>query len=63
MKGRLRSFERRLQKIENQIAAEEKAKAAAAAKRGEEEASLEEVLERSEPCPFCLAIMQREKSR
>ena len=54
----LRSFERRLEKVEARM------KAAAAAKAERDEvASLEEVLERSEPCPFCLAIMQREKSR
>lgn len=57
MRG-LRSFERRLEKVEARM------KAAAAAKAERDEvASLEEVLERSEPCPFCLAIMQREKSR
>ena len=60
MRG-LRNFERRLQKIENQIAAEDKAAAAAGQK--EEVASLEAVLNRSEPCAFCLKIMQREKSR
>jgi hypothetical protein len=42
--------------------ADEEAKAAAAGPK-EEVAGLEEVLERSEPCAFCLAIMQREKSR
>jgi hypothetical protein len=60
----LRSFERRLERVEARIAAEEKAKAAAAeAKRGDEEDGLEAVLNRSEPCGFCLKIMQREKSR
>ncbi|HOI70576.1 MAG TPA: hypothetical protein PLN41_12605 [Methanothrix sp.] len=57
----LRSFERRLERVESKIAAEEKAAAAAGQK--EEVASLEAVLNRSEPCAFCLKIMQREKSR
>jgi len=58
----LRSFERRLEKVEARMKADEEAKAAAAGPK-EEVAGLEEVLERSEPCAFCLAIMQREKSR
>lgn len=57
MRG-LRNFERRLERVESKIAAEEKAKAAAAKAERDEVDSLEEVLERSEPCPFCLAIMQ-----
>jgi len=58
----LRSFERRLDRLSAQMKADEEAKAAAAGPK-EEVAGLEEVLERSEPCAFCLAIMQREKSR
>lgn len=59
----LRSFERRLEKVEAKIAAEEKAKAAEAKAERDEVEGLEAVLERSEPCGFCLKIMQREKSR
>lgn len=52
MRG-LRNFERRLDRLTAQMKADEEAKA-----ERDEAASLEEVLERSEPCPFCLAIMQ-----
>ena len=53
----LRSFERRLEKVEARMKADEEAKAAEA-KRGEGVGGLEEVLERSEPCGVCLRIMQ-----
>lgn len=49
----LRSFERRLEKVEARMKAAEEAKAERDKVEG-----LEEVLERSEPCAFCLAIMQ-----
>jgi len=78
----LRSFERRLEKVEARMKAKhggdrgnQYTVEVASGQPGhlaepktvevvaEEVASLEEVLNRSEPCGFCLKIMQREKSR